>query len=1124
MSQLVETAPDTKRTRRRRNLIVAGVIAALIVMALLTGLPQRLALEYGLRKTLETDVHVRGLSLVPRVHIAELRIAGEPGSAPVTLQGVDIAYSLSVESGVKVLAVRIDSAAVDYQQYADGTTNFAFLERLMDRDSPPESTGETPNLSPYIPRTFDIGDLTLAVASPGGAIELGGLQLDATLESLLAMTARVHGGDMRGTLRISESGEERPLAGTLDVEYRSNMPSMGITVKANIPDVVTLDAKTHLITALGTTAAQVRIDEARLMDDEWTVILPTPFAFNSLDLSGTEFTVSSPPGVPWNLAADVRVDGRGIRYGEPGHEWFDGDLQVSGAYDGERGEFEAVLNRGQRLSVIASGEPADAHIAATVIDWNRADLVDALPKDFRALLDELPHLEQIGASAEVQIQWPDYIVNASVDPLFTRDAGSSEKFALRVEGEGTRDITREDLFHGSLRATLGKGELSAAVDADTSSRYSADLSLATVDLARWLTPVQQRIPITLPPGTVDGTVSVRNDSKFRVETDLVLRPAAMNSPVTVSGTAESQSQEGLLPISGMAKVTFPDAEPTGAADLQFALSEAFALSLKGSLTTVELASAAVLAGLNELPGGVAAILSGQADVARTPESFSVALNLDAAPATLAGVVFPAEQPLHIEGTLTGPASMSSLHSRSIALRFTEDAALDIAALNLAFTPFEIKGHVTGKVDFDYVGPLIGMPTVVGALTIDAPLTIDGSTVEGQIHLEGDGFGYGSWAGPYGTPVVLNGFTRYDIAGQTAQLDTVDATWGEGSRLTSTQLAVALEPFSLSGPFSVTTDLTPLVDLRFLDAATGTANASGTLGVGPERTTEVEYELAATSLTLSGALAAFGGLSSTGSIAYGESLNGHVRFAAADAAAAGAMLHDPRGECTIENGVAVAKGVEASIYEGRIVADAEVNLLDTAAGGTLNAHLEGVDLDRFTKEYEPPSVVLTGIASGDVSLVWNADGMRDLRVDLASNEGFSMNREVIENLLLQSLTAGVTGMKKLNRRIQEETIGAAPQRPFESAAVSLSLEGDTYAEQRLVGPIALKSKMLNLSIDLGVDLMAIASAMELQQQAQLGEGDTISAEPVQWSLPDETPNPQSNISDAQSSNSAKEEES
>ncbi len=1119
-----DPAPRNGQKRRWRWLIATLAVALAVIALLLTGVPQRYALEYGLRRALGTNVRVTGLSIAPSVRIRELVVTGDTDTPPVVIRGVDLDYALNLDSIVTISAVYVESIALDLRQNGEGATNYAFVERLLQGDMESKPSDEPPmDVAPYLPDSAVIGNLSISLESPRGNLSLDGLRMEADMESLLAMNARLLGENVHGFVSGAGLEGKRPVNGSIDLQFMRNMASVGFTASVALNDIATLDGTLHTITAVGTTAAQLRIEEGRFLDDRFAALLPGGLRFESLDVSGTEVTMSSPPGIPWDVNANIHVDGKGIRYGEPEHEWYQGDLQITGNYDGEQGDFEAVLNNGQRLSVLVSGEVKDIHVAATLIDWDRADLADALPKDFRPLLDELPHLSQIGASAEVRTQWPAYTVNASVDPLFTPEAGESERFALRIAGEGNTNAAHGDLFHGKLNATLGEGELNAIIDADSAKHYNGDFKVVDIDMARWLTPVQQRVPIAPPPGTLNGSLHIRNAAEFAIEGELSLDADEPGSDVSVTFTAMSESTESLSPLSGRAAVTFPTFEPPGTADIdyRFASDE---LSVAATLASVDLASAVSLVNRDLMPEGMAATLTGNANVTRDSERVSIALNVDAAPATIAGLTIPSEQPLHIEGTLRGPAAMSELRAETLALRLTDDATVDIGNLAIAFSPFTVKGHLTGRVDFDYVGPTIGLPTVVGALTADAPFTLADGVLEAPLRLEGDGFGYGKWAGPYGTPVILTGDARYALDTQSLGIGNAEVLWGENTRVTSAEVAAALSPFSLSAPFEVTTNLAPLVDLRFLDAADGTATANGTLGIGNGQQIRVEYDLAARSLTLSGAVAAFGGLSSSGNLVYGESLDGRVRFAAAEAAAAGAVLNDPRGICMIENGVAQATHVEASLYGGRTAFDATVNILDTDQGGRLDAHLEDIDLDRFTKEYEPPSVVLTGIANGDVSLVWAVNGLTDLRVDLASEENFSMNREIIENLLLQSVTADMTGLKRLNKRIREDTIGEGSQRPFDRAAVSLSLEGDTYEEQRLVGPVSLESEMLDLSIDLGVDLLAIASAMELQQQAQLGEGDTISAEPVQWGLPGESSNPDSNNSDDPSSSTAKEEES
>ncbi len=1011
-----QSTPTAKRVRWRRALAGSAAFILAVAVALLTGIPQRVTVEYAMQRALGADVRVTGLSLTPRVRIAQLRLADASGTdaSPMILRDVDLRYTYHRGQGLTIPELHIGAVKLDLRRHADESTNYAFIERML---RPKPDSRESFDADRYLPRSFRIGDLSVKLDAPEGGLDLEGLQVDAEIDSLLSLDVLLHGDDVHGSVRVPEETEARPVAGTVNVQILQNMANTGVTVAVSLENIATLDGKANIIRALGTTAAQLQFADARFLNDTWATLVPGPLRFDALDLSGTSVALITSPGATWTAKADIQFDGQNIRYGEPGHEWYEGNLKVSGNYDGERGQFEALLNKGQRLAVMAEGEPAKAHVAATLIDWGRADLEDALPKDWRPLLDNLPHLSQIAASAEIRTDLPAYTLNASADPIFTNEAGDNERFSLRINGGGSTNDKDRDLFHGDLDATLGEGTVHSSVDADTAQLYTANVSLKTMALS------------------------------------------AMTA----------------------------------------------------------------LLRLNALPDNVRAIVSGAVDVTHGSKGVSAGLDLKLAPATLGPVAIPDDPPLTIAGTLAGTDAMDAVKSNLLALRFTDDAAIEVKDFQLTFTPFTITGHATGKIDFDYVGPTIGMPSVVGALTVDMPLRYADGAIESTFRCEGDGFGYGSWAGPYGTSVVLTGQGRYDTQSAAITIDNASGNWGDGTTFASSSLNIGLNPLSVSGPFSMDTNLSPFVDLRFLNAAEGHATAKGTLAYGTDQVTAIDYDLAASSLTLRDAVAAFGGLTSSGSMAYGDTFNGRAGFAAADAAAAGAMLHNPQGSATIENGVAQATGVHASLYGGNVTFDVAVNVLDVDAGGRLDAHLENIDLDRFTQEYEPPSVTLTGIANGDAMLAWNKDALRELRVDLASDQGFSLNREIIQDLLLQSLTAEVTGMKKLNKQIEKETIGKAAQRPFDSASVSLSLEGDTYEDQRLVGPIALKSKMLNLSIDLGVDLRAIADALDLQQQARLGEGDTISAEPVQWKLPDTSPKLKSNNPDEDSSSTAKEEE-
>ena len=72
------------------------------------------------------------------------------------------------------------------------------------------------------------------------------------------------------------------------------------------------------------------------------------------------------------------------------------------------------------------------------------------------------------------------------------------------------------------------------------------------------------------------------------------------------------------------------------------------------------------------------------------------------------------------------------------------------------------------------------------------------------------------------------------------------------------------------------------------------------------------------------------------------------------------------------------------------------------------------------------------------------------------------------------------------------IGDEPQRPFDSARVDLSLYQAEGEQDRLMGPITLKSETLDFNIDWTIDLDAIYAAME----SELADVENISTGAVQ----------------------------
>ncbi|MCC6696548.1 MAG: hypothetical protein IT365_13030 [Candidatus Hydrogenedentes bacterium] len=1106
MSTPAEPATPPKHRRRLRWVLRGAAVILVLAGVLASGVPQRKAFEYGLSKALNGYVRIEGLSLFPPARIATLRVASDAkaarqGEEMLHVEGLTVEYRLARRGWVRFPRVSVDRVDIRLLDTGVAPANFDFLFTRPARQEPRDPY-EGMDAVAYIPGAVQVREITIDVETPRGSGRVEGMAFDWETDTSQHTTARLSGESLEGTFRAAS----RPTAiafreGSIDVTLHRDDVALSGTLQAHLPGCLELKGDVAAMALLGTMAGRINLETCRV-GGAVSPLLPAPVVFDEVDVSGTTLDGSRGPGGAWSVSGNVQAKAAALRAGPPGHEYYDGGLQVSGAFEGQSGTFELVLNSGQRMSVVAEHSPEKSRAVATLIDWTREGLRDALPKDWRPLLDEVPHLMQVAGTAEVNYEHPGYSVAVSIDPVFSPDAARSERFTVEISGDGSLNRAEASLFQGTLLAALGSGEVNASLDVASLERFEADFELGDLDVSRWATPLETRIPIPLPEGILSGTVQAGRGDGFHAKAHLNLETADDGPRVVLDLDAKGLADEAPLRVLGQA--TLGASETPSSLTFDVALAQPrWTPSGTVTFSALDVARVEKLFKLALLPEGGVAVVTGNVGVEASGKGTALRVEVAATPMSLYGLNVPTETPLSAKGTLTLSDDFSILRAETLNFTLTDDAHLDLTGLELRLSPFSASGRVAGKIDFDYVAPILGLESIVGALIIDAPLRYDKGLAEGSFRLEGDGFGYGRWAGPYGTPVLAEGNLVFDTAKAKGTIEQLHVAWGDGTQANGTPFDFGITPIAFNGPVSIETDLAPLVDLRFLDSAEGKASVSGTLGYGdgvPKA--GVHVDLAANSFILSGAAAALAGLSAAGSIYYEDSLSGNLQFAAASAAAAGAELEQPRGICAIENGVAKVSGAEASLYGGQLTINGEVNLLDTNAGGRVEARFTGIDLDRFTKEYEPPSVRLTGLADGTVLLVWNQDGLQDLRVDLASNQDFSLNREVIESLLLQSLTSGVTGLKMLNRRIQKKTIGEEAMREFDNATASLSLEGERYEEQRLVGPVALKSETLDFSIDVAVDLRAIADALEIQQQAKLEEGDTISAEPVQWTGPEQ----------------------
>ena len=100
--------------------------------------------------------------------------------------------------------------------------------------------------------------------------------------------------------------------------------------------------------------------------------------------------------------------------------------------------------------------------------------------------------------------------------------------------------------------------------------------------------------------------------------------------------------------------------------------------------------------------------------------------------------------------------------------------------------------------------------------------------------------------------------------------------------------------------------------------------------------------------------------------------------------------------------------------------------------------------------------------------------------LESTENFSMNRDMVEQLLLNQYMDDVTGGRQMGRMIQS-VLGKKAQTAFDCARLTLGLE-----EERIAGVALLESKSLNLTVDIKADPPALLEALRVRQEQSGGQ--------------------------------------
>jgi len=631
-------------------------------------------------------------------------------------------------------------------------------------------------------------------------------------------------------------------------------------------------------------------------------------------------------------------------------------------------------------------------------------------------------------------------------------------------------------FMPSLKALSGTAALTGAWPA-----YAADITLQPVmnGAASLPSPIVLKIKGS---GTLSGT----DGPLFDGNSTLSLGAEKLEMALRF----EAPSLTHLYPLDVAGKLLLSPGGSGGVVDFDLYADENPPRSnMRLALASVDPSHLTVLFGRGSVPGGLETRIAGTVNM-NSVRTTSLALDLHTQEFRASGLK-------KLDGltiSATGAAQISeerdSLTDGSLDLRVPDVGYLRVSGFSATLPRRTSSATVDGTLDLGHVAELLEIDSLSGEMSIrgsaktdKAQLTVSPSFLVSDLTYKGLGFS--------DHPIELGGTVELDTETRDARILGVEARIGGHTTWRARELVWAGDRTELSGPFTLATDLTPLVQLGVLKHVSGGSTLTGTLAVGNAGAT-VNGKLSgkADELALPNDIMVLLGASLEGLIDYSDHVSGRGELYVDTCLVAGATLRKFTCPLEFRETRLVARGAKAELFGGRLQLDSEVGLL----GGELDSELDGrfvdINLGAFTEEFNVPGVVMTGVANGRITARLDAEGLHELRVAIRCDRDLTLSRGMVKRLILSGQVEGFTGAKQLSQ-VMARVLGDQEQRPFDKAELTLATEGES-----IEGSVLLKSETLNLTIDLNVDPETLVQLLQLRQQEQIEKIDRVRLQSVQ----------------------------
>ncbi len=483
----------------------------------------------------------------------------------------------------------------------------------------------------------------------------------------------------------------------------------------------------------------------------------------------------------------------------------------------------------------------------------------------------------------------------------------------------------------------------------------------------------------------------------------------------------------------------------------------------------------------EMVPGLSGALTGQVDVEVPPEG---PLDIDVA---LTGMglgydtlVLPGDGPTTISGRMN--YNLETGHVRGKKLHFAQESVIDLVANDwqMGTDSMKVVAAAETHLSLDAVATLFELASLYGNADIAGGIQIDDKAfILSGFTASSSDLGYtDDWSVPYGSTLTLDGNLAYDYDARRLSFTPGNARIDEGTML-------QMEAFHMdmptdTSPFRMTA--TPLVlqsDLELLKSFGAiTAVREGRATLSSEKLTfsegdfggQTRWDIAAEFLALPDEMAELNGLVTTGTYNPGNEEDGKGKVAATSATIYGMPFGAVETGLRLDPTQLYCEGLETTFLGGTVKLDGTLDYRDPAWKTKADLRVARIDLKEFTKTFEPPDVVLTGIVGGTVTMTVSTEGLEALDVDMEATEGLTLNRSMVRQILMSQYVNDAVGNKSV-QKIIEKVIGEDEQRPFDRAILELGME-----DGLIVGIARLESKSLDVTVDISAQPSAILEAI------------------------------------------------